>query len=94
MTLHDFARVRLIVFGRVQGVFFRAATARQARALGIKGFARNRVDGTVEVTAEGARQKLELLLAWAQLGPPHAGVDEVNVEWSEFRGEFTDFSVR
>lgn len=94
MIAEDLARLHLIVCGRVQGVFFRAAAASQARALGIKGFARNRPDGTVEVTAEGTRPNLELLLAWAHLGPPHARVDAVSAKWSEFRGEFTDFSVR
>jgi len=94
MAAADLARLHLVVSGRVQGVFFRRATAGQARALGIKGFARNRANGTVEVTAEGARENLALLLAWARTGPPHARVDAVSAEWSEFRGEFADFSVR
>ena len=64
MAAADLARLHLVVSGRVQGVFFRRATAGQARVLGIKGFARNRANGTVEVTAEGARENLALLLAW------------------------------
>jgi acylphosphatase len=94
MNAENLARLQLIVSGRVQGVFFRRATASRARALGIKGFARNRPDGTVEVTAEGTRQSLELLLAWAHSGPPHARVDAVSEEWNGFRDEFGDFSVR
>jgi acylphosphatase len=88
------ARVRLLVSGRVQGVFFRAATAEQARALGLHGFARNLDDGRVEIVAEGPRPQLEILAAWARHGPTHARVTEVREEWDEFRGEFTDFSVR
>jgi acylphosphatase len=94
MAAEDVARLHLIVSGRVQGVFFRRATADQARALGIKGFARNLSDGTVEVMAEGPRRDLELLAAWAHDGPPHARVDSVNAEWGKFRGDFVSFSVR
>jgi acylphosphatase len=87
------ARVRLLVSGRVQGVFFRAATAEQARALGLHGFARNLADGRVEIVAEGPRAKVEILVAWARHGPPHARVTEVREEWGEFRGEFSGFRV-
>jgi acylphosphatase len=59
------ARLRMIVSGRVRGVFFRAAAAEQARALGIVGYARNCDDGTVEIVAEGDRKALEILAAWA-----------------------------
>src|ERR1700692_2360382 len=62
---HSRARLRMIVGGRVQGVFFRAAAAEQARALGLVGYARNRDDGTVEIVAEGDRHALEILEAWA-----------------------------
>lgn len=65
-------RLRMIVSGRVQGVFFRAAAAEQARLLGIAGVARNREDGTVEIVAEGDRNALELLAAWAHRGPTSA----------------------
>jgi acylphosphatase len=70
-------RRRFIVRGRVQGVFFRAATVEQARALGLGGYVRNRADGTVEVEAEGAEQALEALERWLWRGPPLARVDAV-----------------
>ena len=66
---------------------------RAARALGVPGFARNRADGAVEIVAEGDRMKLERLLEWAQMGPPRARVNEVDVEWSAATGEFSGFAI-
>jgi len=94
MVAQDFAQLHLIVTGRVQGVFFRRATADQARALGLTGLARNCADGSVEIVAEGKRQSLEMLLKWVGHGPPHARVDKVRPVWTDFRGEFAEFRVR
>ncbi len=88
------ARLRMVVSGRVQGVFFRSAAAAQARALGVTGYARNLDDGTVEIVAEGARGALELLAAWGHHGPRSARVEEVRIEWSELLNEFSEFTVR
>lgn len=66
--------------GRVQGVWYRAATAERASGLGVKGHARNLADGSVEVLAVGKSEAVEALLAWLQEGPPMARVDEVSVE--------------
>lgn len=89
----DYARLHLIVFGRVQGVFFRASAAREAHKLGITGYARNRADGTVAIVAEGSAAALQQLAAWAHQGPPHAHVDGVSEEWCEARGEFDRFRI-
>jgi acylphosphatase len=88
------ARVRMVMSGRVQGVFFRGAAAAEARALGVTGYARNLNDGSVEIVAEGERGALEVLTAWARRGPRSARVDEVAIEWSDLRGEFADFTIR
>ncbi len=88
------ARLQMIVSGRVQGVFFRGAAATQARALGITGYARNLDDGSVEIVAEGRRDALELMAAWAHYGPSPARVEEVRIEWGEKQGEFTGFKVK
>jgi acylphosphatase len=59
----------------VQGVFFRASTREQAVRLGVNGYARNLLDGRVEVVACGNKDSVEALCEWLQLGPPHAQVE-------------------
>ena len=90
----DKAQVHLVVSGRVQGVFFRASAAQEARGLGLSGWVRNLADGRVELHAEGERRNLTMLLAWAHQGPPAARVEEVAVEWSDYEGQLHGFSVR
>ncbi|WP_455234427.1 acylphosphatase [Thiogranum longum] len=71
---------RCIVNGRVQGVFFRAATQREAQQLGLTGYARNLADGSVEVLACGERGAVERLKEWLWLGPPSANVTGVECQ--------------
>jgi acylphosphatase len=73
-------RVRAIVSGRVQGVSYRASTADAARRLGLVGWVKNRVDGTVELEAEGPDDKVTALLDWCKSGPPAARVEHVAVD--------------
>jgi acylphosphatase len=87
-------RLHLIVSGRVQGVCFRQATIDEARGLGLTGWVRNRPDGRVEIVAEGRRANLEMLLAWANRGPPAARVDQVEASWLECHEEFQKFTAR
>jgi acylphosphatase len=94
VTTDKRARLRMVITGRVQGVFFRRAAAEQARNLGITGWARNLNDGSVEIIGEGKRQHLELLLSWANHGPPHGRVDGVHFQWERSEGEFGRFEVR
>lgn len=71
---------RFLVSGKVQGVFFRASTARVADELGVRGHARNLPDGRVEVLAVGSATALESLASWLRRGPPRATVTEVVAE--------------
>lgn len=66
-----------LISGRVQGVFFRASTQRQAEALGLRGHAFNLEDGRVEVVAQGLPEALERLEAWLRQGPAQAQVDQL-----------------
>ncbi len=86
-------RLHIVVGGRVQGVWFRASTRRVARALGLRGTVWNRSDGRVEIIAEGEESSLRRLLDWAGEGPPAARVDELESDWSEPTGEFSDFEI-
>jgi len=88
------ARAHLTVHGRVQGVYFRASTVYEAQNLGLTGWVRNCPDGAVEAVAEGARDKVEDLIAWCRHGPSGARVQSVDVEWLAFNGEFQDFRLK
>lgn len=72
-------RTRVIVDGRVQGVFFRDEARRTANALGIAGWVRNLPDGRVEAVFEGSAVAVESAVAWARRGPAHALVTSVEV---------------
>jgi len=72
--------MRCRVFGRVQGVFFRASTQKIAIELGLVGYAKNMPDGSVEVLACGDKQALESLNDWLWLGPAYAKVSDVKCE--------------
>ncbi|MBN8727221.1 MAG: acylphosphatase [Xanthomonadales bacterium] len=71
---------RFLVSGRVQGVFFRAATHERALTLGITGYAKNLPDGRVEVLAHGSAEAVGALEAWLHQGPPAARVERVERE--------------
>lgn len=77
------ARLHVVISGRVQGVGFRYATARQAASLGLAGFVRNRSDGGVEAEFEGEREPLEQMLEWCRNGPSYARVTDVAPTWEE-----------
>ena len=72
-------RRRVIVHGRVQGVFFRDSVRRIAEREGVAGWARNAADGTVEVVLEGDPDAVERIVDFCRLGPTHASVERVNV---------------
>lgn len=90
----DEARVTVIVNGRVQGVGFRYFVKDTAQSLGLTGWVRNRWDDTVEVLAEGDRHKLEQLLAALKRGPRAAVVEDVQIEWLPYQGEFGGFNIK
>ena len=85
-------RVRVFVDGRVQGVGFRASTAREAMRLGLTGWARNLPDGRVEAAYEGPRDAVEEMLAWTRRGPAAARVTGMTIHDEEPKGE-RGFSV-
>jgi acylphosphatase len=83
---HDASRraIRCIVAGRVQGVYYRAATVERATELGLAGWVKNLADGRVEAVASGSLEALNEFAAWLWQGPPAARVSSVQVEeWTE-----------
>ena len=86
-------RRRVVVHGRVQGVFFRETTRRLAEREGVRGWVRNTWDGTVEAVFEGEPEAVERLVAFAHAGPESARVERVEV-FAEEDEALTGFSVR
>jgi acylphosphatase len=74
---------RLIVYGRVQGVWYRGWAVEAARALGLDGWVRNRRDGSVEIVATGSEEAVALFIERCRQGPAAARVDRIDVEESE-----------
>lgn len=87
-------RLEAIVKGTVQGVGYRGFAWNKANYLGLTGFTKNLVDGSVEVTAEGKKEKLEQLLKELEKGPPLSYIEKVDSSWSEAINEFKEFSIR
>ena len=77
----------------VQGVFFRQATAEEARRLGVAGWVRNRPDGRVEAVFEGPREAVDQIVSWCQEGTPWSNVEQVEVTAEEPEGLDT-FRIR
>lgn len=93
--MSDLASVQAMVYGSVQGVYFRDFTARRARELGLTGYVRNlRQVEAVEVNAEGEREQLVTLISHLKVGPPAARVTKVATDWSEYTGSYSGFTVR
>lgn len=86
-------RQRVLVSGRVQGVFFRDSCQRMAVAHGVAGWVRNRGDGRVEAVFEGAAEGVERLVAWVRHGPPEAQVTGVETQVEPPEG-LTGFAIR
>jgi acylphosphatase len=86
-------RRRVLVSGRVQGVWFRGSCRAGAERLGVAGWVRNLPDGRVEAVFEGEDDAVEAMLAWCRTGPPLAVVVDVEVVDEPVRGE-TGFHTR
>lgn len=88
------ARLEARVTGVVQGVGFRAFVRGRADSLQLDGYVANRPDGSVEVVAEGPRERLDALVEALEQGPGASRVSGVEREWDEPHGDFDGFSVR
>lgn len=87
-------RMRVIVRGYVQGVGFRASCQREADAAGVRGWVRNRWDGTVEALFEGPEEAVDRMIRWCQHGPRMADVEEVEMHFSDEPAPAGPFRMR
>ena len=86
-------RRRVVVHGRVQGVFFRGSTAERAREVGVSGWVRNRPDGTVEAVFEGSAEQVAEMVRYCRQGPPWARVERIE-EFEEAPEDLGGFGAR
>ena len=87
-------RAHIYISGYVQGVFFRSNMKEVADRHGVKGWVRNLPDGRVEAVLEGPEDAVNRVIEWARRGPPLADVEDVEVKWEEYKGEFEDFKIK
>lgn len=81
------------VYGKVQGVFFRASARHRALLLDICGYAKNEQDGSVYIEAEGSEENTAIFIDWCHQGPERAGVIKVEVKEGPLRN-YKDFEVK
>ena len=87
-------RIHAKVKGKVQGVFYREFTRREAESLGVSGFARNLKDGSVEIVAEGEEKQLKEFEKRFRKGPLMAFISEIEIKEQPATGEFDGFDIR
>ena len=86
-------RIHLFVSGKVQGVWFRARTEDRAKELCLTGWVKNLDDGRVEVVAEGEEDILKKLIEFCKIGSSESRVDNLEIKWEKFKGEFDQFKA-
>ena len=86
-------RIRIIVAGKVQGVFFRQALKVMAKKNDVFGWVKNLKDGRVEAVLEGDEDKVSRLVEWSHGGPANARVEDVEIHNEKFSDEFSKFDV-
>ncbi len=86
-------QIHIIVKGKVQGVYFRDYTQRQALKLGLKGTVRNKSDGSVEIQGQGDLSQLQKLEEWCWEGPPYSSVVAVNVKEISNLTDYSGFKI-
>jgi len=87
------SRAHVYVSGKVQGVFFRQNTKRQAQSFGVKGWVKNLDDGRVEAVFEGEEEAVKAVVDFCSKGPRGASVTDITVNWEPCREEFQNFTI-
>jgi len=86
-------RVRVLISGRVQGVFFRAFIKDNAKLLNLRGYVKNTVDGNVEALLEGKKENINKMIELCKKGSRFSRVDNVKVKEEECKGNYKDFGI-
>ena len=91
---NDLISVKLIIKGKVQGVYFRANMQKVAKQNSVVGWVRNLPDGNVEALLEGYRANVNHVVQWSKIGPENAKVNDVTVDFKEYTGKYGDFLIQ
>lgn len=86
-------RAHVLVAGKVQGVYYRQNTTEVAKANNVAGWVRNLEDGCVEAVFEGDEPSVRRVVEWCRRGPPKAVVENLDVKFEKYTGEFSDFRI-
>jgi Acylphosphatases len=86
--------VRVLVRGKVQGVYFRFNMQQVAMKNSVVGWVRNLPDGNVEALLEGKKEDVNQVVQWSKIGPENARVDEVKMDSGQYTGKYKDFIIR
>lgn len=87
-------RAHVLVRGKVQGVFFRTETRREALKRNVVGWVRNKSDGQVEAIFEGEKEDVDKMIDFCYKGTSNARVTNVDLKWEDYRGELKNFKIR
>lgn len=93
MGMPNQVRARVVISGKVQGVYFRAETRRAAEKRNVQGWVRNSSDGSVEALFEGDESAVNAVLEWCWKGSPFSRVAHVDVKWETYTGDFDRFRI-
>jgi acylphosphatase len=88
------SRVKISIFGKVQGVGFRANVLKYAQERGITGWVSNTSDGNLIINAEGNKLEIKKFIDWCKVGPKGAVVDKSEAYYQKYKDEFTRFEIR
>ncbi len=94
MSITDVVRYRIVVHGKVQGVFFRDDAKKYVQELKLTGWIRNKADGTVEIVVEGPKISLAKVVQFCRDSPGNSQVIDVQFDILKATGEFSDFRIR
>jgi acylphosphatase len=89
----QYIRVHLIISGKVQGVYFRKHTQDISLQNNVYGWVKNLQNGDVECVLEGLKSDIDKVMIWCHQGPPNSRVDNVEIKYEEFTGDFNEFKI-
>jgi acylphosphatase len=86
-------RAHVFIRGKVQGVYFRQNTKQVATKHRVTGWVCNLLDGRVEAVFEGDKIDVNKVIEWCNIGPPNSRVDDVDIRFEKYTGEFASFTI-